>query len=71
MWKEIKKITSSNNSNHVFPAAITVNKEAITNPSEINNAFNNYFRKVSIDIQPSISNSFQLIFFLWNISLNF
>ena len=38
MWREIKKIISSNNSNHICPTAITVNKETITNPSDIANA---------------------------------
>ena len=51
MWRGIKKIISSNNSNHSFPTAITVNKETITNPSDIANAFNNYCAKVAIDIQ--------------------
>ena len=55
MWRGIKKIISSNNSNHSFPTAITVNKETITNPSDIANAFNNYFAKVAIDIQFSIT----------------
>ena len=45
MWKGIKKIISSNNSN---------NNETITNPSDIANAFNNCFTKVAIDIQSSI-----------------
>ena len=45
---------SSNNSNHIFPTAIKVNKETITNPSDIANAFNNIFAKVAIDIQSSI-----------------
>ena len=54
MWRGIKKIISSNNSNHIFPTAITVNNETITNPSDIANAFNNYFGKVAIDIQSSI-----------------
>ena len=54
MWRGIKKIISSNNSNHIFPTAITVNNETITNPSDIDNAFNNYFAKVVIDIQSSI-----------------
>ena len=54
MWKGIKKIISSNNSNHIFPAAITVKNETITSPSDIANAFNNYFAKVAIDIQSSI-----------------
>ena len=53
MWREINKIISSNNSNHIFPTAIIVNK-TITNPSDIANAFNNYFAKVTIDIQSSI-----------------
>ena len=52
MCRGIKKIISSNNSNHIFPAAITVYSETITNPSDIVNAFNNYFAKVDIDIQP-------------------
>ena len=51
--KGIKKIISSNNSNHIFPTAITVNNE--TNPPDIANAFNNYFAKVAIDIQFSIT----------------
>ena len=54
MWRGIKKTISSNNSNHIFPTAITVNNETITNPSDITNAFNNYFAKVAIDIQCSI-----------------
>ena len=54
MWRVIKKIISSNNSNHNFPAAITVNNETITNPSDIANTFNNYFAKVAINIQSSI-----------------
>ena len=54
MWAGIKKIISSNNSNHISPTAITVNNEAITNPFDIANAFNNYFAKVAIDIQSSI-----------------
>ena len=54
MWRGIKKIISSNNSSHTFPTAITVNNETITNPSDIANAFNNYFAKVAINIQSSI-----------------
>ena len=54
MWKGIKKTISSNNSNHIFPTAITVNNETVTNPSDIANVFNNYFAKVAIDIQSSI-----------------
>ena len=54
MWRGIKKIISSNNSNHNFPTAITIDNETITNPSDIANAFNNYFAKVAIDIQSSI-----------------
>ena len=54
MWRGIKKIISSNNSNHTFLIPITVNNETITNPSDIANAFNNYFAKVAIDIQSSI-----------------
>ena len=54
MWKRINKIISSNNSNHTFPAAITIDNETITNPSGIAN-FNNCFAKVAIDIQSSIS----------------
>ena len=53
MWRGIKKIISSNNSNHNFPTAITIDNETITNPSDIANAFNNYFAKVAIDIQSS------------------
>ena len=49
-----KEIISSNNSNYNCPTAITVNNETITNPSDITNAFNNYFAKVAIDIQSSI-----------------
>ena len=45
---------SCNNSNHIFPTAITVNNEAVTNPSGIANAFNNYFARVAIDIKSSI-----------------
>ena len=54
IWKGIKKIISSNNSNHIFPTAITVNNEKITNPSDIASALNNYFAKFAIDIQSSI-----------------
>ena len=54
MWKGIKKIISSNNSNHIFPTTITVNNETITNPSDISNPFSNYFAHVAIDIQSSI-----------------
>ena len=54
MWRRINKIISSNNSNHIFPIATTVNNETITNPSDIANAFNNYFAKVAINIQSSI-----------------
>ena len=54
MWRAIKKTIPLNNSNHIFPTAITVNKETITNPSDIANAFNNYFAKVARDIQSSI-----------------
>ena len=53
MWTGIKKIISSNNSHHIFPPAITVNNETVTNPCDIANAFNNYFAKVAIDIQSS------------------
>ena len=52
MWRGIKKIISPNNSSHTFPTA--VNNETITNPSDIANAFNNYFAKVAINIQSSI-----------------
>ena len=41
MWIGIKKIISSNKSNHVFTTAFTVNNETITNTSDIANAFNN------------------------------
>ena len=54
MCKGIKKIISSNNSNDIFPTAITVNNETITNPSDIASAFNSYFAKDALDIQPSI-----------------
>ena len=54
MWRGLKKIISSNKSNHIFSTAITVNNETITNPSDIANAFNNYFANVAIDIQSSI-----------------
>ena len=47
MWKGIKKIISSNNSNHI-------SSETITNPSNTANALNNYFAKVAIDIQSYI-----------------
>ena len=50
MWKGIKKIRSSNNSNHSFSTAITANNEAVINPFELANAFNNYFAKVAVDI---------------------
>ena len=49
MWRGRKKIISSDNSNHIFPTAITVNKETITNSSDIW-----HFDKVAIDIQFSI-----------------
>ena len=42
MWKEIKKTISSKSSNHIFPTAITVDNEVITNPCNIVNAFNKY-----------------------------
>ena len=54
MWKGIKKIISSNNFKHIFPTAITVIKETVTNPPDIANAFNNHFAKVPIDTQSSI-----------------
>ena len=54
MLRGIKEIISSNNSNHIFPTAITFNTGIITNPPDIGNAFNNYFAKVAIDIQSSI-----------------
>ena len=54
MCRVIKKIISSNSSNHIFPTAITVNNETITNSSGIANAFNNCFAKFAIDIQSSI-----------------
>ena len=54
MWRGIKKIISSNNSNHTFPTDITVNNETIINPSDIANAFNNCFAKVAINIESSI-----------------
>ena len=50
MWKEIKKTISSNNSNHIFPTAITVDNEVINNPCDIVNAFNNYLLMHSINI---------------------
>ena len=53
MWRGKNKI-SSNNSYHIFSAAITVDKETINYPSATANAFNNYFAKVAIDIQSSI-----------------
>ena len=63
MWRGIKKIISSNNSNYIFPTAITVNKETITNPSDIANTFNNYSAKVArfskkkyYDYLPSLNN---------------
>ena len=51
MWRGIKKIISSNNSNYIVTTAITVNNETTTKPSDVANAFNNYFAKVAIDIQ--------------------
>ena len=57
MWRGIKKIIPSNNSNLTFPPAITVNNETIINPYDIANAFNNYFAKVATDIQSSIRSS--------------
>ena len=57
MWKEIKKTISSNNSNHIFPTAITVDNEVITNPCDIVNAFNNYL------LMHSINNLFFLDYF--------
>ena len=50
----IKKKIPINNCSHTFPTAITINNEAITNPSDIANAFNNNFAEVAIDIQSSI-----------------
>ena len=49
MWKGIKK-TSSNNPNHLFSTAITVNIVTVTSPTDIANAFNNCFAKIAIDI---------------------
>ena len=57
MWRGIKKIIPSNNSNLTFPPTITVNNETITNPYDIANAFNNYFANVATDIQSSIRSS--------------
>ena len=54
MWRGIKKIISSSNSNYIFLTAITVNSETVTNPSDIANAFNNCFTKAAVDIQSSI-----------------
>ena len=54
MRRGIKKIISSNNSNHIFPTAITINKETFSNLSDIANKFNNFFAKVAIEIQSSI-----------------
>ena len=54
MWKRIKKIIPSINSNHTFPTAIKVKNETFTNPSDTANAFNNYFAKVALDILSSI-----------------
>ena len=62
MSKGINKIISSNNSNHIFATAITVNNETIINPSDIANACNNYFAKVAIDIQFSIRFSKKNVF---------
>ena len=58
MWKEIKKIISSNNSNHIFSTSITVNNKTITNPTDIANAFNNYFAKNAIYIYPILHQIF-------------
>ena len=55
---------SSNNSNHTFSTAVTVNNGKITNPSAIANALNNYFAKVAIGIQSSIRFSMKKIFSL-------
>ena len=54
MWRGIKKIIYSNNSNRIFPTAITISNETIPNPSDIANAFSNYFAKLAIDIKSSI-----------------
>ena len=54
MWKGKKKIISSNNCNHIFPTAITFNNETITNPNDTDNALNNSFANIAIDIQSSI-----------------
>ena len=51
MWERIKKIISSNDSNHTFPSA---NNEASTNPTPTANVFNSYFAKYAIDVQSSI-----------------
>ena len=53
MWRGKNKI-SSNNLYHIFPTAITADEETINYPSDIANAFNNYFAKVAIDVQSSI-----------------
>ena len=67
MWKGIKKI-SLNNFNHIFPTAITVNK-TITNPSDIANTFNNYFTKVTVDIQSSIRFSKKKYYYLPSLNI--
>ena len=54
MWRGIKKIIYSNNSNRIFPTAITISNETIPNPSDIANAFSNYFAKLAKDIKSSI-----------------
>ena len=54
MWKGIEILISSNNSNHTFSTAITVDNKTNSNPSDITNAFNNYFAKAAVDIQSFI-----------------
>ena len=54
MLRGIKKIIYSNNSNRIFPTAITISNETILNPSDIANAFSNYSAKLAIDIKSSI-----------------
>ena len=42
---------------HSSPSSISDNNKTITSPSEIANAFNNYFSKVALNIQSSIKYS--------------
>ena len=53
-WIGIKKIINLKSNNQSLPTAIISDNKTLTNPTEIANAFNNYFTNVSINVQSSI-----------------